>query len=358
MEAGRSTSEAPLVNFDLAGPEEQQARLLRLGLQQLRAPRAPWPGRRGPRSGFFGWLTGNGKMAVRGGYSIVYDRIGTALASNFDKEGSFGMSTNLSSPFGGHNEDDPSIRFQGIDWIPPTLPDAPPGGFPQTPPQYAGVITSALDGTIVTPYNHTFNVVVGRELGQGFSFEAAYVGRRGRNLLVRRDAAMPANLKDPASGLDYFTAVGQLIGAAQGIDGNAPLSAYSGIASHPYWENMFPDAAVDGLTATQRMASEFNAHAPGLHHGAVRRRSSSASRRAASSASSRSSRPQYDTLGHPEHDRARRVRRDAAVAAQALQRGLPVRRELHARLRPRTTGRCSKATRRSATSTTAATPAS
>jgi hypothetical protein len=88
-------------------------------------------------------------------------------------------------PYGGHNEDDPSIRFQGIDVIPPTLPDAPPGGFPQTPPLYANVITSALDGTIVTPYNHTFNVVVGRELGKGFSFEAAYVGRRGRNLLVR-----------------------------------------------------------------------------------------------------------------------------------------------------------------------------
>ena len=137
---------------------------------------------------------------MRGGYSIVYDRIGTALASNFDKEGSFGMATNLSSPFGEHNEDDPSIRFQGIDWIPPTLPDAPPGGFPQTPPSYAGVITSALDGTIVTPYNHAFNVVVGPRAGQGFSFEAAYVGRRGRNLLVRRDAAHAGQHHGPGLG--------------------------------------------------------------------------------------------------------------------------------------------------------------
>ena len=261
MEAGRSTSEAPLVNFDLAGPKNGKPGYYDWDYNNF-APRVAVAWTPQADSGFFGWLTGDGRMAVRGGYSIIYDRIGTALASNFDKEGSFGMATNLSSPYGGHNEDDPSVRFQGIDWIPPTLPAAPPGGFPQTPPSYAGVITSALDGTIRTPYNHSFNVVVGRELGRGYSFEAAYVGRRGRNLLVRRDAAMPANLKDPASGQDYFSAVGQLARSAEHIDANSPLDAYGGIAPQPYWENMFPDAAIDGFTATQVMANYFNAYAP------------------------------------------------------------------------------------------------
>jgi hypothetical protein len=261
MEAGRSTSEAPLVNFDLAGPKNNKPGYYDWDYNNF-APRlaVAWT----PRAdkGVAGWLTGNGKMAIRGGYSIVYDRIGTALASNFDKEGSFGLATNLSSPFGEHNENDPSIRFQGLNWIPPTLPDAPPGGFPQTPPAYAGVITSALDGTIVTPYSHAFNVVVGRELGKGFSIEGAYVGRRGRNLLVRRDVAMPANLKDPASGMDYFTAAQTLIRAANGIDGGEDMSAYANIGAIPYWENMFPGAAGNGLTATQRMAYEFNRRAP------------------------------------------------------------------------------------------------
>ncbi len=261
MESGRSTSEAPLVNFDLAGPKNNKPGYYDWDYNNF-APRLALAWTPQADSGFFGWLTGNGKMAIRGGYSMIYDRIGTALASNFDKEGSFGMATNLSSPFGGHNEDDPSVRFQGFDWIPPTLPEAPPGGVPQTPPSFAGVITSALDGTIKTPYSHSFNVVVGRELGNGYSFEAAYVGRRGRNLLVRRDAAMPANITDPGSGLDYFTAVGQLIRAAQGIDGTAPLSAYAGIPNQPYWENMFPGAAGSGLSATQRMAREFNRRAP------------------------------------------------------------------------------------------------
>jgi hypothetical protein len=261
MLAGRSSSEAPLVNFDLAGPVNDRPGYYDWDYNNF-APRVAvaWTPR--AEDGVFGWLTGNGKMAVRGGYSIVYDRIGTALASNFDKEGSFGLSTNLSSPFGGHNEDDPSIRFQGLDWVPSTLPEAPPGGFPQTPPSFAGIITSALDSDLVTPYSHAFNVVVGRELGRGFSFEAAYVGRRGRNLLVRRDAAMPANLVDPGSGLDYFTAVGQLIRSAQGIPGTAPLAAYGGIPAQAYWENMFPGAAGSGLTATQRMAREFNRRAP------------------------------------------------------------------------------------------------
>ena len=146
--------------------------------------------------------------------------------------------------------------------IPPTLPDAPPGGFPQTPPSYAGIITQALDGNIRTPYAHSFNVVVGRELGHGYSVEAAYVGRRGRDQLVRRDVAMPADLVDSKSGVDYYTAVTQLINASKSIPRTADLSAYGGIAPIPYWENLFPDAAQDGLSATQRMAAEFNGHAP------------------------------------------------------------------------------------------------
>ena len=101
--------------------------------------------------GFFGWLTGGDKMVIRGGYSLVYDRIGQALATRFDQVGSFGLSTQLSSPVNENNEDNPDIRFQGINVIPSTLPAAPPGGFPQTPPVGETQITSALDSSIKTP---------------------------------------------------------------------------------------------------------------------------------------------------------------------------------------------------------------
>ena len=65
---------------------------------------------------------------------------------------------------------------------------------------------------------------------------------------------MPADVVDSKSGVDYFTAATQLINAAKGIPKTADLDAYSHIAPIPFWENLFPDAAQDGLTATQRMA--------------------------------------------------------------------------------------------------------
>ena len=49
------------------------------------------------------------------------------------------------------------------------------------------------------------NFAIGRQIGTDFSVEAAYVGRFGRNQIVRRDLAMPLNLTDPESGIDYFT---------------------------------------------------------------------------------------------------------------------------------------------------------
>ena len=263
MLAGRSTSELDLIEFDLAGPKNNKPGLYEWDKNNF-APRlaVAWT----PKfdSGLGGWITGKDKMVIRGGYSIVYDRVGHALATQYDNVGSFGLNTQLDSPFGVNNEDNPDIRFQSITTLPGTTPEAPAGGFPQTPPAYAGVITSALDQSIVTPYAHTWNVVVGRELGGDYSLEVAYVGRRGRNQLVRRDFAMPADLKDPKSGDTYFSAVRKLIDSSQGIPRGAGASAYFGIAPIPYFENLFPDAAgfLPGLTATQAMARSFNRAAP------------------------------------------------------------------------------------------------
>jgi hypothetical protein len=193
---------------------------------------------------------------VRGGYSLVYDRLGLALAQNFDSVGSYGLATQIESPYGGNNEDNPDVRFQGIDVLPNTVPAAPPGGFPQTPPDSAAIY-SAIDPTITTPYAHTFNVVVGRELSTNFSLEAAYIGRLGRNLLMRRDLLMPLNLVDQQSGTDYYTAAGQLVQQLEQNNFNA--MAVSPIA---YFENLFPDAAGGGMTATQAMADYFAYYYP------------------------------------------------------------------------------------------------
>ena len=123
--------------------------------------------------------------------------------------------------------------------------------------------------------------------------EAAYVGRRGHNLLIRRDLAMPLNLVDPKSGVNYFQAAGQAINAykAAGITGPAPAK-FTAIAPIPYWENLFPGAAgtVSGvaLTATQRMTRLFFQNDPDFSS-AIFYADSAARRRAASSGRTRSS---------------------------------------------------------------------
>jgi len=217
-------------------------------------------------SGLAGWLTGKDRLAIRGGYAKVFDRIGQGIATQFDSVGSFGMSTQLSSPFGLAYETNPAARWVDFHTLPPTLPAAPKGGFPSTPPLEAGVIAQGLDDTLVTPSAHMIDLAVSRDLGHGYSVEAAYVGRLGRDTPVRYDLFMPLNLVDKKSGVDYFTAAQQLIKAmrAAGIPSNAPASAYTAIGAIPYWENIWATAAgtSPGLTATQAMARAFNRNAP------------------------------------------------------------------------------------------------
>jgi hypothetical protein len=225
------------------------------------------PANNGP--GFYAWDKNNfgprvsvawtptPSWVVRGGYGIVYDRIGAGLATTFDNGAAFGLSTDLDSVVNQNNENTPGIRFTSTTAVPSTYPGPPSTDFPATPEVAAGVITTSMDDTIRTPYSHSFNIVVGKELGRNYAVEAAYVGRRGRSLLVRRDLAMPLNLTDPASGVDYFTAVRQLMTAYDAAGGN--LAAIGRI---PYWENLFPDAAFGGRTATQNMADSFSANAP------------------------------------------------------------------------------------------------
>jgi hypothetical protein len=224
------------------------------------------------RKGFYDWDKNNfaprvsaawtptSKLVVRGGYSLVYDRIGPALAQTFDSFGSFGLSTTIDSPYAGTNEDDPSVRFQGIDVLPPSVPTGPPGGFPQTPPDSSSIY-STIDDTLVTPYAHTFNAVASFELTKNFNIEAAYVGRQGRNLLVDRDLYMPLNLTDSQSGTDYFTATRDLFTQLE-ANGGDPTA----VTPIPYFENLFPDAAAfpgyEGWTATQVMADYYNFFSP------------------------------------------------------------------------------------------------
>jgi hypothetical protein len=257
---GLAANEAPPISFDLGGPANGRRGFYDWDKNNF-APRLAIAWSPHFRSGVLGRLLGDGKTVFRGGYSLVYDHIGQGIATTFDRAGSFGLSTELTNPSSVQTEAS-APRFTNIFTVPSELlSPAPPGGFPQTPPLDLFAITTSIDGTIKTPYAHVYSFNIGRELPHDFSLELGYVGRGGRKLLIQRDLAMPVNLVDPQSGMDYFTAAQMF---ARFIEADMSVAAV-GNNPIPYWENLFPGAVgapfaggcdIDGLGRPARNATE------------------------------------------------------------------------------------------------------
>lgn len=225
----------------------------------------------------FGRLFGRrGRSVIRGGYRMVYDRIGSALAVGFDLNSKLGFSSSSASSANACNQTtrpcpsltglNPEVRSYPSIVVPPSL------NFPFTHPIAGGRgrLDTVLDDTLVTPKQHTWNLSYGRELARGLSLEFSYVGRVARGLLLVRDIMHLNNLKDTRSGVDWYTAAGML---ADLRERNTPLTSVGAI---PYFENLFPGIAgtytVNGaptvLTATQafyrRVARRFVDNNPAL----------------------------------------------------------------------------------------------
>jgi len=262
MQAGIPSNQLPRVSFDLAGSANGRKGYYDWDWNNF-APRVSFAWNPKFSSGVLGHITGGGRLVIRGGYGVVYDRVGQALATTFDSGGAFGLSSVLLTPYASLNESTaprwtainstPSLGLNGT----PLLLPAPPGGFPATPQQGLFAITSAIDDTLKTPYAHMFDFVIGRELPGNMTVEAAYVGRFGKKLLTKWDLSMPLNLVDPASKTDYFTAASKLaalaeVGDPTGFSAGTPVA---NIPTIPYWENLYPGMIGNPLCDVQGLGS-------------------------------------------------------------------------------------------------------
>jgi hypothetical protein len=251
MLAGRpDTGNTPKIAFALGGPVNGARSFYDWNKKNF-APRFAFAW--SPASkGLLKHITGEeGKMVIRGGYGLVYDRIGGALAVNAEGGSlSFGFSSSLTNPAGVQTVAN-GARFTGIHDIPASLLlPAPAVKFPAVFPD-AFAITAGIDDKLKTPYSQSINFSISRELPHDMALEVAYVGRLARHLLINHDAAMPLDLVDPKSGMDYFTAA-QILGRLGFA--NTPTNQVPKIA---YWENLFPGYATNTMSATQAIYDGF-----------------------------------------------------------------------------------------------------
>lgn len=268
MLAGQPTdTTCGLIQTDLSGPANHRPGYYDYDFKDI-SPRIALAWSPQFKDGLLHSVFGDGRTSIRAGYSIVYDRIGNGLATSFDQIGSFGLSTSIESQLGGcgygnegPNSVGPCVRYSGnTDTAPAaaqSLQPSPGGGFPATPPQNLLTVTNGLDSKIKSPYAHTLDLSVGRELPGNLTLEVAYVGRLAHRLTLLRDYAMPADLKDPQSGISAFQAA-KTLEAYAAQNANLPDQGLVGISPTnvgAFWQDIFP---AFGPTGFNQGCLQFN----------------------------------------------------------------------------------------------------
>ena len=218
----------PILRYDLCGQGNNLRDYYEPDLNNF-APRLSFAWNPSFKDGLFGSLFGDRKTVIRGGGSVVYDRVGGAVTFIQDQV-SYLFDNSATLTFSGANAaaalfNNP--RFTGITTLPVanvapviTRPFTPfvggtnAIGLPAAPTTPVGLgsgeFNYAVDQQFVTPYAIQYSFGVQRELPGNFLFEASYVGRQARKLFTQADASQVLNFRDPGSGQFMLSAFNAL----------------------------------------------------------------------------------------------------------------------------------------------------
>ncbi len=272
MLQGDPSSAQCCLSFDLGGPANGKPGFYNWDTKDF-GPHVAFAWSPRGHSGLLGDLFGDDKTVIRGGFGMVYDRIGPELLATFDQSGSFGLSTTLTNTGGVETPASaprataltgpgaiPTVDLNGMTLLSP----APPGTFPQTFPNGLDGDTGSyavyfgMDNKLKTPYSYTIDLSVGRELGHNLALQVSYVGRLSHRLLSQEDVAAPLDLVDPATHVDYYSAVQAL---AKLYRAGTPVSSITPTTVGPtaqYWTDIL-QASPSGMYATPSFCGAGNA---------------------------------------------------------------------------------------------------
>lgn len=208
---------------------------------------------------------GAGKTVIRAGWGMYYDVFGAGLVRSYDAS-ALGLSTSLNNSSGRLTIAE-APRFTSLFALPQSLvTPPPPATFPVTQPNNFA-ITNSLDDRLKAPYVMRWNLSASREFRDGWTVSLGYVASEGRRTLTSEDLATPLNIRDPQSGQDWVTGAAAVINQMninnrKEIQGTLSAAQLGGIRPVPFFENMFPGLARNGLTATQGALRLFEQNFP------------------------------------------------------------------------------------------------
>ncbi|MFN2578648.1 MAG: TonB-dependent receptor [Pyrinomonadaceae bacterium] len=230
-----------LITFDRSGPKNGRPSLYDWDKNNFQ-PRIAVAWSPAFKTGLLSSIFGkNSESQFRGGFAITNDQYGSALAVNFDLANAVGFVSNFTTSantFCTNNAACAAPLFTGFGQNVRPLPKViVPAklNFPNLQPaDNSRRIETTLDSRLKAPINYSWNFTYERQLPKGLFIQASYIGRYANNLIANRDVMALNNLVDTKSGVDWYTAAGQLerLRAA----GTAPGS----IAQIPYFANLFP----------------------------------------------------------------------------------------------------------------------